>query len=71
MHLVRVTGADDGSDLIVRVGQGHRQRLSLQGAVVVAVAAAFGRVGEQLLLTEYGGQFFQECVLHRRQARQG
>ena len=46
-NVVLPTGFDDVYDLFVVLWQSNRQRLPLQGAVIVAVGTTFGLIGQQ------------------------
>ena len=46
-NIVFPTGINDVYDLCVVLWQSDRQRLTLQGAVVIAVGATFSLIGQQ------------------------
>jgi hypothetical protein len=57
---VLATDSDDTQHLLVIIGQGNCQWLPLQGAVVVAVGATLGRVGQQVACIQPCGKLFEE-----------
>lgn len=63
------TGSDDVCYLCVVLWQGNRQRLTLQGAVIVAVGMAFGLIGQQGTGAKLFSQLLENSVDQSRYSK--